>query len=64
MVATFTVALTAATAVVLALRLAAGRRRRLLTGGGRDMSLQLRRTGPGRGWALGVARTTSDHLLW
>ena len=28
------------------------------------MSLQLRRTGPGRGWALGVARTTSDHLLW
>src|SRR5215475_7316642 len=62
--AVLTVALTAATAVVLVFRLAAGRRRRLLTGGGTDMSLRLRRTAPGRGWALGVARATGDRLLW
>jgi len=47
-----------------ALAVVAARRRWLLASGAMDMSLQLRPAARGRGWALGVARVTSDQLLW
>jgi hypothetical protein len=51
--------------VGIALLMALFIRRRLLSRGGTvEVSIRLYRRQHGRGWALGLARFSGDHLLW